>query len=190
MEIVSILDLILVAQHMGESTGSASPSMLVMDGIDDLDPAVIQAWIEHAQVEDDGLYAFREGVAYLQSLLALLLPEETTLLPNYPNPFNPETWIPYQLATDTDVEIRIYDTRGSLVRSLALGHQRAGIYTGKGRAAYWDGRNDVGERVASGVYFYQLQAEDFIVPAQNGHRKVEQSSRNLINPPQPAIQTN
>jgi len=86
--------------------------------------------------------------------------EQTSLLANYPNPFNPETWIPYQLATDTDVEIRIYDTRGSLVRSLALGHQRAGIYTGKGRVAYWDGRNDVGERVASGVYFYQLKTDN------------------------------
>ncbi len=158
--VVSILDLILVAQHMGESTGAASPSMLVTDNIiENLDPVVIQAWIERAQLEDDGSVAFREGVAYLQSLLALLLPEETTLLPNYPNPFNPETWIPYQLATDTDVEIRIYDTRGSLVRSLALGHQREGYYTSKSRAVYWDGRNDVGERVASGVYFYQLQAE-------------------------------
>ena len=57
------------------------------------------------------------------------------------------------------MEIHIYDTRGSLVRSLELGHQRAGIYTSKGRAAYWDGRNDVGECVASGIYFYQLQAE-------------------------------
>ena len=85
--------------------------------------------------------------------------EQTSLLANYPNPFNPETWIPYHLAADTDVEIRIYDTHGSLVRSLELGYQRAGIYTGRGRAAYWDGRNDVGERVASGIYFYQLQAD-------------------------------
>ena len=82
------------------------------------------------------------------------------MLANYPNPFNPETWIPYQLATDTHVEIRIYDTRGSLVRSLELGHQRAGIYTGRGRAAYWDGRNNLGEPVASGIYFYQLQADN------------------------------
>ncbi|MDE0012806.1 MAG: putative glycoside hydrolase [Candidatus Poribacteria bacterium] len=86
--------------------------------------------------------------------------EQTSLLANYPNPFNPETWIPYHLAADTDVEIRIYDTRGGLVRCLELGHQHAGIYTGRGRAAYWDGRNDVGERVASGIYFYQLQADN------------------------------
>ncbi|MDE0014275.1 MAG: leucine-rich repeat domain-containing protein [Candidatus Poribacteria bacterium] len=86
--------------------------------------------------------------------------EQTSLLTNYPNPFNPETWIPYHLATDTDVEIRIYDTRGSIVRRLDLGHQREGYYTSRSRAAYWDGRNDVGERVASGIYFYQLKADN------------------------------
>ena len=85
--------------------------------------------------------------------------EQTSLLANYPNPFNPETWIPYHLANSSDVQITIYDARGSLVRSLELGHQREGYYTSRSRAAYWDGRNDVGERVASGIYFYQLQAD-------------------------------
>ena len=85
-------------------------------------------------------------------------PDETHLLANYPNPFNPETWIPYQLATSTDVQILIYDARGTLVRRLELGHQPAGYYTRTSQAAYWDGRNDLGERVASGVYFYQLLA--------------------------------
>ena len=86
--------------------------------------------------------------------------EQTRLLANYPNPFNPETWIPYQLANSSDVQITIYDTRGSLVRCLKLGHQREGYYTSRSRAAYWDGRNSVGERVASGIYFYQLQADN------------------------------
>ena len=157
--VVSILDLILVAQHMGESTGPASPSMLAMDSIEELDPAMIQAWIERAHIEDDGSVAFRQGIAYLQSLLALLIPEVTALLPNYPNPFNPETWIPYHLANPSDVRITIYDTRGVLVRQLDLGYQREGYYTSRSRAAYWDGRNAVGERVASGVYIYQLQAD-------------------------------
>ena len=85
------------------------------------------------------------------------LPDNTQLHPNFPNPFNPETWIPYQLANASDVQITIYDTRGMLVRMLALGHQSAGYYTGRSRAAYWDGRNGLGERVASGVYFYQLK---------------------------------
>ena len=86
------------------------------------------------------------------------VPTAITLLPNYPNPFNPETWIPYQLAQDSDVKISIYDARGSVVRVLTLGHQSAGYYTSRSRAAYWDGRNTFGERVASGVYVYQLQA--------------------------------
>ena len=156
---VSILDLILVAQHMGESTGSAAPSILAVDSIDGLDAAIIQAWIERAEIEDDGSVAFREGIAYLQSLLALLIPEETTLLPNYPNPFNPETWIPYHLANPSEVRITIYNTHGSIVRRLDLGHQREGYYTSRSRAAYWDGRNNVGESVASGIYFYTLSTE-------------------------------
>ena len=159
--IVNILDLILVSQHMGKPTVSASPSILAMAGIEGLDPAMVQAWIEQAQVEDDGSLAFQEGIANLQRLLASLIPEETVLLPNYPNPFNPETWIPYHLANSSEVTITIYDTRGSIVRQLNLGHQREGYYTSQSRAAYWDGRNVVGERVASGVYFYTLIAGDF-----------------------------
>ena len=159
--IISILDLILVAQHMGESTSSASPSILAMDGIEGLDPAMIQAWIERAQIEDDGSVAFQQGITYLQSLLALLIPEETALLPNYPNPFNPETWIPYQLSEPAEVTLRIYAVNGKLVRTLALGQIPAGIYQSRSRAAYWDGRNDVGERVASGIYFYTLTAGNF-----------------------------
>ena len=86
---------------------------------------------------------------------------ETALLSNYPNPFNPETWIPYQLSKPTDVTVSIYSVDGRLVRTLALGHQSAGVYQNKSRAAYWDGRNDVGERVASGVYFYTFTAGSF-----------------------------
>ena len=88
-------------------------------------------------------------------------PMETALLANYPNPFNPETWIPYHLATDADVTLTIYDTKGVLVRQLDLGHQAAGYYTDQNKAAYWDGRNESGESVASGVYFYTLTAGDY-----------------------------
>ena len=157
--LINIIDLILVAQHMGGST-AAAPSILAVDGIEGLDPVMIQAWIERAQLEDDGSIAFQQGIVKLQSLLASMIPEETVLLANYPNPFNPETWIPYQLASPSEIVITIYDTRGSVIRRLDLGHQREGYYTRRGRAAYWDGRNDVGERVASGIYFYQLQADN------------------------------
>ena len=90
-----------------------------------------------------------------------IAPERTVLLQNYPNPFNPETWIPYKLSKDADVVIRIYDAKGRLVRILDLGDMRAGSYVSKGRAAYWNGRNAQGESVASGVYFYRLQAGKF-----------------------------
>ena len=102
----------------------------------------------------------------LEGLLQVLaemsaVPETTALLPNYPNPFNPETWIPYHLAQDTAVVLTIYDVRGSVVRELSLGHQPAGVYESRGRAAYWDGRNQLGEKVASGLYFYTLTAGEF-----------------------------
>ena len=85
----------------------------------------------------------------------------TLLLTNFPNPFNPETWIPYQLARSTEVSISIHAAGGALVRTLDLGHQPAGLYLQRSRAAYWDGRNAMGETVASGVYFYTLSAGDF-----------------------------
>jgi hypothetical protein len=90
-----------------------------------------------------------------------LVPEETALLHNYPNPFNPETWIPYHLAESAEVTVHIYAASGALVRTLTFGHQAAGIYQSRSRAAYWDGKNNVGESVASGIYFYTLIAGDF-----------------------------
>jgi len=88
-------------------------------------------------------------------------PKQNQLLPNYPNPFNPETWIPYQLSEDSLVSISIYDTTGRMIRTLSLGFQSAGFYTHRQQAAYWDGRNSLGERVASGIYFYQLTTPSF-----------------------------
>ena len=103
----------------------------------------------------------RQGWIQLPALIAYEIPAETALLHNYPNPFNPETWIPYQLAHAADVTLTIYDVEGALVRQLDLGHQQAGYYTNRTRAAYWDGRNHLGEAVGSGLYFYQLRAGDY-----------------------------
>ncbi len=88
-------------------------------------------------------------------------PNKDRLLQNYPNPFNPETWIPYQLSVASPVSISIYDATGGLVRTLTMGYQSEGFYHNQGRAAYWDGRNALGERVASGVYFYRLETSSF-----------------------------
>ena len=88
-------------------------------------------------------------------------PERSLLLQNYPNPFNPETWIPYQLSEAGDVTFSIYGASGNLIRTLSLGFQPAGFYRSRASAAYWDGRNDLGERVSSGVYFYRLSTPSF-----------------------------
>ncbi len=159
--LVNISDVVFVAQHLGELSGiAAAPPVITLDNVK-LDSAIIQAWIAQAQIENDGSVAFQRGIENLQRLLALLTPEETALLANYPNPFNPETWIPYQLAEPATVTLHIYTVSGALVRTLDLGHQPAGVYQQRTRAAYWDGRNQLGEPVASGVYFYTLTAGDF-----------------------------
>lgn len=91
-----------------------------------------------------------------------MMPRDTRLLACFPNPCNPEVWIPYQLSTESDVVIRIYDVSGRLVRSLDLGYRPVGFYATKDKAAYWDGSNEAGERVSSGVYFYAIQAGSFV----------------------------
>ena len=102
-----------------------------------------------------------ENVGAAPSLETSPIPENTALLTNFPNPFNPETWIPYQLAKPAEVTLTIYDIRGVVVRELKLGHQTAGVYHSRSRAIHWDGRNNIGEQVATGVYFYTLKAGDF-----------------------------
>ena len=121
---------------------------------------MVQQLLDIARRESDGSLTFKQGIALLESLLTAMIPEKTALLANYPNPFNPETWIPYYLASDADVTITIHDITGALVRRLEIGHQKAGYYTHRNRAVYWDGRTEVGEHVASGVYFYRLTAGD------------------------------
>ena len=155
--LVSILDLILTARNLGSTTTPAAP-VIEAEGID---PEMIEAWIVQAQLEDDGSLAFKQGIENLQKLLSSLIPAETALLANYPNPFNPETWIPYQLAEAAEVTLTIYDMNGKLVRRLEVGHQAAGMYRTRSRAVYWDGRNQLGEAVASGVYLYALTADNF-----------------------------
>ena len=156
--VVNIFDLTLVAQGIGNTTAPAAPAVATGR----MDAATIEAWIALARLKDDGSIAFRQGIANLQKLLAsLIIPQATALHANYPNPFNPETWIPYQLATPAEVTLTIYDMNGGTVRRFEMGHQAAGLYQSHSRALYWDGRNGGGEPVASGIYFYTLTAGDF-----------------------------
>ena len=184
--VVAIQDLVLVASNYGQTgTNSADINGDGVVNIDDLTTvagaidnagaapsaqpqalemftaADIKLWLSHARQLNLTDPTALKGILFLEQLLAALIPKETALLPNYPNPFNPETWIPYHLAKDADVTLTIYDMSGQVVRQFALGHQAAGRYQSRSRAVYWDGQNEFGEQVASGVYFYHLSAEDY-----------------------------
>ncbi len=156
---VNVFDLVQVAGALGG--GGAAPSAYSPE-LSIISAADVASWLALAQGLDVGDANFQRGIRFLQQLLAALTPKETMLLPNYPNPFNPETWIAYHLAQEAEVTITIYDTKGTLVRRLALGNQAVGYYAARGKAAYWDGRNESGEKVASGIYIYQFRAGDYV----------------------------
>lgn len=156
--VVDIADLVLVANALGAAAAapSARNSATVL-----LTAEQVQQWLTEARLSGEISVAYQRGVLVLEQLLAMLMPKNTALLPNYPNPFNPETWIPYQLSESADVTVTLYAANGTVVRTLEIGHQPAGIYQSRSRAAYWDGKNAHGEAVASGLYFYKLTAGDF-----------------------------
>ena len=157
--IVNILDLVAVAAAFGEA--GDGPFAIRQQTVGQLTSADVQQWLTQAQQQQLTDPTSLQGIRFLQQLLEALTPKETVLHANYPNPFNPETWIPYQLAKPADVSISIYAADGALVRTLDLGHQAVGVYQHRSRAAHWDGKNDIGESVASGVYLYTLTAGDF-----------------------------
>ena len=188
-DVVDILDLVLVASQFGTTGPSAADLngdntvniqdlVLVANALNDVaaapsanqsTAALVNTWLELAQQSaSDAVgtslpkgFSYARGIQMLEHLLAALVPDTTALLANYPNPFNPETWIPYQLSKAAEVTVTIYASDGSVVRTLALRHQDAGMYKNRTQAAYWDGTNDLGETVASGVYFYTLTAGEF-----------------------------
>ena len=183
--VADVEDLVLVASHFGKRAVRRAHSnpdvnndgfvdredlLLVADALEaeenlpaapTLATANLQQWILEAKQYNRRDEAFQRGIAVLAQFLTPLIPIQTALLPNYPNPFNPETWIPYRLAAPADVTASIYSVEGQLVRTLELGHQPVGVYESRSRAAYWDGRNEFGEPVASGVYFYTLTTGNF-----------------------------
>jgi len=171
--IVDKKDLDEISEHSGKtspdapiiSTGTRFDEITVREGIIFIgdvivSPKTVQQLLDIARKEDNGSTAFKHGIAKLESLLVTMTPKKTMLLANYPNPFNPETWIPYHLAINTNVVVMIYDATGTMVRRLAVGYRKAGYYTSRKRATYWDGRTETGESVASGVYFYTLTTSD------------------------------
>ena len=157
--VVNIQDLVLAAGALGNA--AAAPSVGARDLALMPTRTEVQTWLREARQVNLKDPEFQRGILALEQLLVVLTPKASALLPNYPNPFNPETWIPYRLAKPADANIAIYSVSGHLVRSLDLGHQAVGIYESRSQAAYWDGKNALGESVASGVYFYVLTAGDF-----------------------------
>ena len=166
--LVDIVDLVLVASAVNEA--AAAPP-LNPQAFKLLTAGNVQSWLSQARQLGLTDPIYLRGITVLAQLLKTLTPKKTALLPNYPNPFNPETWIPYHLSNDVDVQIGIYDTKGALVRRLDLGHQTTGYYTDRTKAAYWDGKNEFGEPVASGLYFYTLTAGDFFTTRKMVIRK-------------------
>ena len=153
--VVNIFDLIVVAQCFGQGAAPA----IVKQPIAMF--SMVENWIRLAEQANDGSTEFNQGISVLREILESLKPEETVLMANYPNPFNPETWIPYHLGQDSEVIINIYDTTGKIIRSLDMGFQSFGYYASRDNSAYWDGRTENGEQVSSGTYFYQIEAGDY-----------------------------
>ncbi|RKU37226.1 hypothetical protein C6496_10800 [Candidatus Poribacteria bacterium] len=153
---IDIIDLILVASHLGQSLKPAAPS--TPEPLHPQHAALVNDWLTKARLTNDSSYIFKLGLTNLENLLNSVMPEKTMLLSNYPNPFNPETWIPYDLAEDAELHIHIYNLKGESIRKLDIGFQTAGTYRTPARSAHWDGRNTIGETVASGTYFYTLTA--------------------------------
>ena len=155
--VVNVLDLVLAAGMFEETAAAPSMHLQVPETLTAVE---VQGWLTDARALEVRDPIMNKGFLVLEQLLVSLTPKETELLANYPNPFNPETWIPYRLAEDAFVTLAIYDPSGRIVRTFDVGHRIASAYENRSKAIYWDGKNNLGEQVASGVYFYQLQVEN------------------------------
>jgi hypothetical protein len=158
--IVDIFDIILAIQHFGETYSPAAPSRDMWS----VDPQHIPALTRIYNImEENGSSepAIRDAKEFLHRLISSSKVTRTEAFQNYPNPFNPETWIPFQLNAGSEVEVRIYSSSGQLVRVLDLGYRQPGYYTSRTDSAHWDGLDEGGEAVSSGVYFYTIQAGEF-----------------------------
>ena len=157
---VNIFDLVLVAGNFGQSAIVAAPATAKVQLTTDQKRHIASA-ID--QLESNSNWSNEEEIALhvLKSILPERLPTQTQLLANYPNPFNPETWIPFQLSQDVEVTLTIYDVIGQQVRKIDLGYQLVGKYLNRDQAIYWDGKTGTGKTVSSGTYFYQIQAGNY-----------------------------
>ena len=168
--VVDIKDLVAVAAAIDASPAAPTINSNTSE-TSHLNANNLKQWIQLAkQLNTQDLYT-KKGIAFLHQLLVAysnidMIPNLTALFANYPNPFNPETWIPFQLAEPTNVTVSIFSTNGMLVRKIALGHLPAGIYQNKTKAVKWDGKNEDGEYVSSGLYYIKFTAGEFIATSK------------------------
>ncbi len=162
---VNVLDLVLVAERLGEKVAAAPTQVdtIKPTAVSTVEIITIQRSLRELEALPEKSHNVKRTIQFLRLWLenADQNVRETKLLPNYPNPFNPETWIPYQLAEATDVSVKIYDVGGRLVRTIPVGFKPVGYYLTREQAVYWDGRNEIGESVSSGVYFIRFVAGAF-----------------------------
>ena len=150
----------IVAGNFGKSL-VAAPAMTAKIELTTEQKHHIASAIDQLESNSNRSNAEEIALNVLKAILPERLPTQTQLLANYPNPFNPETWIPFQLAQDSTVTAKIYDVTGKKIRMIELGHLSAGNYVESNRAIYWDGKTDTGEQVSSGTYFYQIEADGY-----------------------------
>lgn len=171
---IDLEDVISVINSIEENQDAAAPMLtkhnLSTSGIklsnntslSEIEIALLFSFYEKIEELSDDKTQITIVKRFLENLLIhVKVPMKTKLHANYPNPFNPETWIPYQLAEDSNLTIRIYDSSGKIVRTIHTGLQKSGYYISRDKAAYWNGLNDAGEKVASGVYYYELVTPEF-----------------------------
>ena len=162
--VVNLFDLVFVAEHLSQN--AAAPAQLrFIESIPSSAKEVIAAQraLDELETIPNKSHSVQIAIQLLRHYLSIAdrNVQETKLLPNYPNPFNPDTWIPYQLSEGSTVTVKIYDVTGGVVRTIQVGHKPVGYYLTRERAVYWDGRNQNGEPVSSGVYFYALITDDY-----------------------------
>ena len=158
--LVNIFDLVLVARNFGKSFAVA-PSIVQKIRLNSAEIQNIAFAIDYLKLNNSHSDAEETILYVLESILTKTLPKQSQLLPNYPNPFNPETWIPFRAAKDGNASVTIYDINGTIIRLLPIGYVLAGNYLGPDKAIYWNGKTDAGEYVSSGTYFYQIKLVDY-----------------------------
>jgi hypothetical protein len=159
---IDIQDIIMIGKRFGTVYSPSAPSSDIWIIDEKYLPILIKisSYMNYSSRFDPDFINIKDLIKKLISSVKI---SKTMTFPNYPNPSNPETWIPYQLSEDSDVVIRIYSLNGNLVKTIDLGHKKSGVYLTRDTSAHWDGKNESGDSVSSGIYFYSFKAGNYYV---------------------------